>query len=193
MSNIKAIIFDCFGVLIGDVIRSKANEIGATNPQRAEEVFAILRAADRGIISRHEGVESLSDLFGISYEEMEKLLAQGEVRNEALISRIPELKQHYKVGLLSNVASRDWVEDRFGEKLEIYFDRVVVSGEVGSIKPEPEIYYVAAESLGVKPEECVMIDDIERNIDGARAVGMKGIVYLTADQVISDLHTLLGD
>lgn len=193
MSNIKAIIFDCFGVLIADVVRTKANEIRLTHPQQAEDMLAILRTADRGMISRHESVNRLSNLLGISYEEMEKLLAKGEVRNNSLISEIPHLREGYKIGLLSNVASRDWVQDRFGEELDRYFDEVIVSGEVGSIKPEPEIYYVAADKLGVKPEECVMIDDINRNVDGAISVGMKGILYHNPSQVMDDLKTLLTD
>jgi len=64
----------------------------------------------------------------------------------------------------------------------------VVSGEEGIIKPEPEIFLIAAERLKVKPEECLFIDDIERNVEGAKAVGMIGIQYVSNAQIISFLE-----
>lgn len=190
MSEIKAIIFDCFGVLIGDVLRVKANEVSLTRPEAAEQMYAAMRSGDKGIISRQQVLELFGDALGISADEVASMSMEGEVRNEALLQQIPALRRDYKIGLLSNVESEAWVQDRFGEPLSVYFDAVTVSGEVGIVKPEPEIYRIAAERLGVTPEECVFIDDIERNIDGARAVGMQGIVYRTPEQTMRELAEL---
>lgn len=191
MSTIKAVIFDCFGVLIGDVLRIKAIEVSKTNPEAAEQMYVAMRSGDRGIISRTEVLEIIADALKISPEAVQAMSVGGEVRNEELLAQIPDIRSRFKTGLLSNVESEAWVQDRFGEPLSNYFDAVTVSGEVGVIKPEPEIYLIAAERLGVAPEECFFIDDIERNIDGARAVGMQGIVYhdpVQIAQVLAELN-----
>jgi len=186
---IKAIIFDCFGVLVNDVMRTKANEISELNPELAENIFALMRAADRGIIGRDEQVQQFAVNLGMSVEEVEKMLARGEVRNEALLAEIPRLKKHFKIGLLSNVASRAWVEERLGKaNVKKLFDAVVVSGEEGVIKPEPEIFLIAAERLKILPQECLMIDDLTKNVDGAKAVGMLGIQYVSNAQITSFLN-----
>lgn len=190
MSDIKAVIFDCFGVLIGDVLRIKAIEVEKTDPEAAQQMYAAMRSGDRGIISRAEVLEIIADALGMTAEEVQAMSVGGEVRNEPLLAQIPDLRSRFKIGLLSNVESEAWVQDRFGEPLANYFDAVTVSGEVGVIKPEPEIYLIAAERLGVAPEECLFIDDIERNIDGARAVGMQGIVYHDPAQIAHALSEL---
>lgn len=186
---IKAIIFDCFGVLVNDVMRTKANEVSEFSPALAENIFALMRAADRGIISRDEQVQQFAVNMGMSVEEVDKMLARGEARNESLLAEIPRLKKHFKIGLLSNVASRAWVEERLGKaNVKKLFDAVIVSGEEGVIKPEPEIFLIAAERLKVKPQECLMVDDLQKNIDGAKAVGMLGIQYVSNAQIISFLN-----
>lgn len=55
------------------------------------------------------------------------------------------------------------------------FDAVVISGEVGMRKPEPRIFRHAAELLGVPPEQCVFVDDLEANVKAAATVGMTGV------------------
>ncbi|MDT4860960.1 Phosphoglycolate phosphatase [compost metagenome] len=62
------------------------------------------------------------------------------------------------------------------------FDAVVLSSDIGMTKPNPDIFTFTAIKLGVLPEECVMIDDLLVNIEGARQAGMKGVVYSTVEQ-----------
>ena len=68
----------------------------------------------------------------------------------------------------------------------------VLSSDVGAIKPSPEAFYITAEKLGVRPEECVMIDDRKDNVDGAIAAGMQAIWYKTNEQCIAELGEILG-
>src|SRR4029453_11128052 len=79
-----------------------------------------------------------------------------------------------RTGLVSNSWGQSGYErDRFGD----LFDAVVLSAEGGLGKPDPEIYLLAAERIGVPAAECVFVDDLLHNADGARAVGMQGIVH----------------
>jgi putative hydrolase of the HAD superfamily len=96
-------------------------------------------------------------------------------------------------GIRTGLASNSWGEsgyerDRFGD----LFDAVVISAEVGLRKPDPEIYLLAAERIGVPPAECVFVDDLLHNVDGARAVGMEGIVHRSAEFTVPRLEALLG-
>ena len=78
------------------------------------------------------------------------------------------------------------------EQRQSLFDECVLSGEVGITKPHPHIFQMMADKLGVKPEECVMIDDIEENCSGADAAGMKAILYRTNTQVLDELKRLIA-
>ena len=57
------------------------------------------------------------------------------------------------------------------------FDEVVVSADVGIAKPEPRIYAIAAQRLGLPAADCVFVDDLEPNVDAARAAGMHAIHF----------------
>ncbi|GAB3448234.1 hypothetical protein GCM10027570_21550 [Streptomonospora sediminis] len=81
--------------------------------------------------------------------------------------------QQMRTCLLSNSWGNGYPRDRFADT----FDAVVISGEVGMRKPEPEIFEHAAELTGVPPEECVFIDDIEHNVHAAVELGMTGILH----------------
>ncbi|MNT59631.1 Alpha-D-glucose-1-phosphate phosphatase YihX [compost metagenome] len=62
------------------------------------------------------------------------------------------------------------------------FDVVVLSSDIGMTKPNPAIFEFTATKLGLLPEECIMIDDLLLNIEGAQQTGMKGVVYSTIEQ-----------
>jgi putative hydrolase of the HAD superfamily len=91
--------------------------------------------------------------------------------------------------LLSNSLGR---KPYAGYELESLFDDLVVSGEVGLRKPQPEIYELAASKAGVPPQACVMIDDFEHNAVAARAVGMHAIHHTDVDATLAELEQLFG-
>lgn len=72
------------------------------------------------------------------------------------------------------------------------FDTVVISGEVGMRKPEPEIFKHAAAAMGLAPRECVFVDDVDVNVDAARACGMTGVHHQDPASTALALQGLLG-
>lgn len=114
-----------------------------------------------------------------------------QVRPET-IAYIEELKKKYQIALLSNFTSG--LEKFLQEVFKIYhlFDVIVSSYNVKMKKPDPRIYEHTLEKLDVRPEEAVFIDDLEENVKGAEAVGIKGIVFKNVDQCKSDLNKLLS-
>ncbi|WP_017626447.1 HAD family hydrolase [Nocardiopsis chromatogenes] len=117
-----------------------------------------------------------------------RLVDGGPVPAEGLISRMfsafHPVEEMYEVlglardrgvrtALLSNSWGNGYPRERFAE----VFDAVVISGEVGMRKPEPEIFRMAAERGGLRPQECVFIDDLEHNVAAAIELGMTGILH----------------
>ena len=71
-----------------------------------------------------------------------------------------------------------------------HFDHHVFSGEVRSVKPEPEIYQHCIAALGVQPNEALFIDDREINLESARAAGIRTIRFQSVEQLRGDLQAV---
>ncbi len=97
------------------------------------------------------------------------------------------LKHRHIVALLSNQNSdaHKVFEKKF--KLDERFDVQVVSGVEGVRKPSPEIYKILLKRAGVKPENCVFIDDMAENLEQPKKLGMKGIHFQSVQQVREEL------
>lgn len=93
------------------------------------------------------------------------------------------------VAIVTNQLGRDCYE---GFDLESLADVVVISSEVGVRKPSRRIYAIACERLGAAPERCVMVDDLQHNLDGAARLGIEGVLHTTAAQTIGELDRRFG-
>ena len=185
---IRGIIFDCFGVLYEGSLEYLAS---LAPKERRDSVYEVNRAADYGYITHDEYLSSMAELIGKQPGDVEQLSKERFIRNEQLVRFVRTLKQSHKTALLSNVG-HNVIEMLFTKKeLAELFDAVVLSGEVGTVKPHPEIYEMTALRLGLRPEECVMIDDLPKNAEGAERVGMKGVVFGSFRQLETDLAVLL--
>jgi putative hydrolase of the HAD superfamily len=93
--------------------------------------------------------------------------------------------------LTNNV--REW-EPHWRTKLPIddIFETVVDSAFVGFRKPDPRIYAIALERLGLPAEACAFVDDLERNVAAARELGFHGVEFRDTAQAIAELDALLG-
>lgn len=185
---VKGIIFDCFGVLY---VGSLQMLYDITPEARWPELHDLNVGSDYGYIDADEYAEALADITGRTKQEVIELRMRKHVRNDAMVAYVRELHKTYKVGLLSNVGP-DLIERLFteGERAEL-FDCVVLSSAEGLVKPNPHIFELAAERLGLEPGECVMIDDLEKNIEGADAAGMRGVVFTNLQSLKTDLAGLL--
>ena len=95
-----------------------------------------------------------------------------------------------KTGLISNSWGDGLAYDP--ALLDELFDAVVISGDVGLHKPQPEIFHLGAERIGVAPAECVFVDDLRENCEGAEVVGMKAILHRGSAGTLPQLQELLG-
>ena len=191
---IKAIIFDCFGVLTdGDQWTAFRNSLPV---DQREAMRALNRSYNQGEISYDQMVASLSQALRKDKHETSQLLEElgsNQNKNIELLGYIKKLKPKYKIGLLSNVGS-SWVTDQLLTKKEEQdlFDDMVFSFEHGFAKPDPKIFKIACERLNIEPQEAIFIDDIGDYVRAAENLGMKGVVYQNFPQMKQDLEKLLN-
>lgn len=188
---IKAIIFDCYGVLLNDSLDGALDVSDATEEQRAR-VKDIITAANWGMLSSSEAKEQMAGIMGFEPDRWGKLLRENEGLNLALFEYIAQLRRRYKIAVLSNVP-KGGLSRRFSQdQLDQYFDVVVESGELGISKPDPRIYQFTLEKLGVLPDEALFTDDRDEYCAGAEEVGISSILYTNFGQFKQELELKLA-
>lgn len=187
---IKAIIFDCFGVVLTDGLRENYIYFGGDFDKDRERVVEILHEASAGRIE--SSAPGIANLLNIPVDEWRKRNDDGHRIDYDVLAYAEELGKQYKVAMLSNIGKGG--VGRFFEPglLEQYFEPVVESAQIGYAKPEPNAYEITADKLGVRCDECVFIDDRLEYIEGAVAVGMNGILYQNLKQLKEELAKVLS-
>ncbi|MDQ3093743.1 MAG: hypothetical protein M3Q70_01015, partial [bacterium] len=142
---IKAIIFDCFGVVITDTLESAYTKLGGDFQKDQVKIDNIRLRSDKGEIS--SSAPYFAQLLGVSESTYKTAIAEGRVVNQELLDYVNELKKDYRVAMLSNVG-KGRLPQIFGEGfLENYFEEIIASGDIGYAKPEANAYEYVADKL----------------------------------------------
>ncbi len=189
---IKAIIFDCFGVVLTDALQALCDEKLAEAPEQAEEVNELVKAASRGVLLPREAEEKIASVLGMSAFEYSRYKVNNEARNTRLLSTIKDLKKNYKTAMLSNTSKGGLLARFSADELTEYFDIAVASGDIGFVKPDTRAYEYVVDKLKVRLDECVFIDDREEYCFGAESIGMQSIRYHDFNQFSVLLSRLLN-
>jgi len=197
---VRGALFDFGGVLTTNVFESFRDfcEAEGLEPDTVRNVFRergegldLLRQLERGELEVDDFSERFAPLLGVrEHKGMVERLFAGVKPDEPMIDAV---RRVHDSGIPTGLISNSWGGvtydlDLIGE----LFDEVVISGQVGLHKPEPEIFRMGAERIGVPPEQCVFVDDLKENCEGAEAVGMTAILHRGADTTLPELEELLG-
>jgi len=199
--GIKAVIWDVGGVLVRTEDYTSRDQLAAnlgfTRMELEELVYGLEsgRLAQLGEISVEEhwrNILRVLDLKPDRLKDLQESFWGGDSLDTELIDYIRSLRREYKTGLLSNAFPdlRPMVESVW--KIADAFDKMIISSEVGLMKPDTRIYRLAVRQLGIKPSEGVFIDDFLRNIHAARSVDLHAIHFTSPSQAIDSLEELLG-
>lgn len=187
---IKAVIFDCFGVLATDGWLPFRDAHFGDKPDLFEQARANNIRVDSGLMSYDDFIVWLASATNVPFKDIKRLI-EGNVPNGPLFEYIRDaISPAYQVGLLSN-AGANWLNDMFEPWQMALIDQAVLSYELGIVKPHPAMYETIATRLGVLPEEAVFIDDRIEFVTGAHAVGMQAIQYHAIEQMRTDLEAIL--
>jgi HAD superfamily hydrolase (TIGR01549 family) len=187
---IKAIIFDCFGVIRVDATNIAYEKLGGDVAKDGDFIKDTIAQANAGLIRSAAPV--FAEKLSITEDKWRETFYGSSVIDYEILKFIKELKQNFKTALLSNVRRGGldiWFKPGFLDK---YFDVTVGSGDIGFAKPEATAYEITADKLGVRLEECVMVDDRLELCEGAKAVGMKTIMYKDLKQLKKELDLILA-
>ena len=199
--QIQGLIFDFGGVLWDmrwDISRELEREHGLSERAIVQTLFTgdTWRRIEVGDGDREAWLATAhSDLETVAGRPLPPLHQHWRERQHVIapnIELIRALRPAYRTAVLSNADSslsarlRDIGIDRL-------FDSIVCSADVGIAKPEPRIYALAAERLGLPPSACVFVDDLESNVEAARDAGMHGVCFrVEAGDVLADQLAALG-
>jgi HAD superfamily hydrolase (TIGR01509 family) len=125
----------------------------------------------------------------VKIQEIMRLNALSKKVNLGLIEIIKKLKPNYTIALISNYPPH-LREKLVKQNLIELFDEIIISGEVGFQKPQPEIFLLLCERLKITPQELVFIDDSKKSLEGASDIGYTPILYRSNQHLELDLKEL---
>jgi putative hydrolase of the HAD superfamily len=195
----RALLVDYGGVLTTNVFDSFRDFCVAEGLDRdavrrlfREEPRALelVRGLETGALGEDEFGERFGELLEI--EDRTGLVERmfGGVRPDEEMLAV--LRRARAAGIRTGLVSNSMGAGRYDRSaFPELFDGVVISGEVGLHKPQPEIFLLGAERAGAAPEECVFVDDLRENCEGAEAVGMTAVLHRGAERTVPELERLL--
>jgi putative hydrolase of the HAD superfamily len=173
---IKAIIFDFFGVLVTEGFKKFRDENFPNHQEKWRQAIDLVNRHDSGEITKLDFIKGMASISGKSFDQVAASINKN-LPNKQLLGYIKtELKPKYKISILSN-SGDDYTKLLLAPDDVKMFDDIVLSYRFKIIKPQPEIFELAAQRLGVQPQECLFVDDSNNHCAGAQKVGMKTIFY----------------
>jgi epoxide hydrolase-like predicted phosphatase len=196
----NGLLLDWGGVLTSNVFDSFRDFCVAEGlePDAVKRLFReeprareLVRGLETDALSEDEFGERFGELLEL--DDRTRLIERmfGGVRqDERMLAAVRQARAAgLRTGLISNsMGGASYDRSVFSE----LFDGVVISGEVGMHKPQPEIFLLGAERAGVAPDQCVFVDDLRENCEGAEAVGMTAVLHRGAETTLPELERLLG-
>lgn len=197
--TIRAVFFDFGGVIARTEYQAPRQHLAERLGMEYEDIIKIVfespssdRAAVGKISAKAHWAEVVKRLRqpDSETETIREEFFAGDVIDREILEYLRSLRSIYHVGLISNAWSdlRDYITE---QKFEDAFDHMIISAEVGVVKPEARIYQIALEQAGVSPSEAVFVDDFYENIEGCQALGMHGIHFRDPQTALTELRNLL--
>ncbi len=198
---LRAVIFDYGGVLMRTESQAPreqlASRLGLSVAALNHLVFEgeDSQLVQLGRMAPDERWEHIVQQLGLqSIEEaltVRREMFAGDMLDKELVAYIRSLRGRFKTALLSNATVRLVSTLRDDLQIEDCFDVIVISAQVGLMKPDPAIYRLTLDHLGVTPAQAVFIDDMPENVAAAMALGMHAIRFTSREALLKDLQPLL--
>lgn len=199
--SIRAVCFDFGGVIMRTVDPAPRQRLAERLGLPLKTLFSVIfdsesaRLASLGQVNAEQHWHQAMRELHLSPQDAEAFAAeffQGDILDMDLVDFIRSLRPAYRTALISNAWS-DLREFMTRQQIADAFDELIISAEVGVMKPDPRIYHLALERLNVVPQEAVFLDDFPENVDAARAIGMHAIHFVEPKTALQELRRLLAD
>lgn len=195
LNNMKAIIFDAGGVYLNGSFVEFVNkgyavlDVDKKFDTNEELVFDL--NLNKGIVCCEECFRNFFKvpISEAQMEEIKKLWTSTWTLTEPMRCLIINLKKHYKLAILSNSDELN-SNNYFSKGWYSYFNCLILSHEIGIIKPDKKIYKIVLGKLQLPAEECIFIDDQIEALRPAKHLGMKTILFKSIGQLKEELKNL---
>ena len=198
----RGLLVDYGGVLttnVFDSFRTFCQDEGL-DPEAVRRLFredpralACVRGLERGELTEEGFAERFGELLELEPARrtglVERMFGHIQPDDEMVEALRRARAQGVRTGLISNSMGAGRYDRSVFPEL---FDGVVISGDEGMHKPDPAIYELGCERVGLEPAECVFVDDLRENCEGAEAVGMTAVLHRGAERTLPRLEELLG-
>lgn len=203
----KALIVDFGGVLttpLQDAMVQFAEEHGIELQHLVRVALAAYTDEGDDLVMRFETGQLGEPEFALAFAQRLSQASGAEIDPERLVSRlfrtlrleegmIDAVRRTRGAGIKTALLSNSWGLELYPrEILNEVCDVVVISGEVGLRKPDPAIFTMTRDQLGVSSDACIFVDDHPGHLKAAQAVGMTTVLHKTPRETISQLEELLG-
>ena len=194
-SQIKYVIFDFGGVFtikgnFEPFIEKNYRKFKVRKDDFIKVVKESWEPAKLGLTDSREFWIKISNYLNCDVEDLRRDIIDSFGFRPEILKLAKSLKKRYKLGLITNHI-QDWLEEEIkNRKLDEVFDVIVPSYKFKVSKPEKKIYTIALKKLKARAWECVFIDDMERNIDSARKMGLKTILFKNPKNLRVELKKL---
>jgi epoxide hydrolase-like predicted phosphatase len=196
---IKAILFDYGSVLVQLVDETPRRQLADRYGVPLKRIYNLLFDTEASIqaalgeINMEHHWRAIHEILHVPPGERSDFIEQfwsADGLNQELVEVLPALRERYRLGLLSN--ANDDLRQVLTERWQIagLFDDMIISAEVGLLKPDRRIYELAVQRLGVQPDEALFIDDMPVNVEGAQIAGLQAFQSIDNTQVIDDLKRM---
>ena len=197
--TIRAVFFDLGGVIVRTEYQAPRQYLAERLGMEYEDLVKLVfgspssEQASVGEITTEQHWAEVTKRLRRPSSETETIRDEffaGDVVDLEIVEFLRSLRPRYHVGLISNAwpDMRDYIVE---QKFDDAFDHMVISAEVGVMKPEARIYQIALEQAGVSPNEAVFVDDFIENIEGCEALGMHGIHFRDPQAAMTELKSML--
>ena len=195
-SNLKVILFDLGRVLMHIDFDAFPKSLGLFTKEQKEKYDDIqIRNAiiqyETGKLSTPEFQDKLHESFCGNFSREEVINAYNAIIVKDNIEIIPfvELcKSKYQIAILSNTSPSHWEKVLRISSVVKLFTHSFTSFQLGVMKPDAAVYKKVCSTFNVSPNEVLFIDDLQENIEGARNVGMMGLVYHNQKQFMQEFN-----
>jgi putative hydrolase of the HAD superfamily len=157
--------------------------------RRDGEGLRLLRGLEKGELPDDEFEQQFGALLGVEPADLIVRLFAGLGPEELMVETVGRI---HRAGIPTGLISNSWGTGIYDRAPLEMFDAAVISGEVGLHKPQPEIYRLGAERIGVPASECVFVDDLRENVAGAEAVGMTALLHREPEETVRALGELFS-
>ena len=193
----RAAIFDLGGVACRFLPDRRLSALARASGLSADEVRRRLFATgfdqdcDRGRYTLDEQCAEICARLGVGWDtpRLAELWANAFDPDATVLAVVDRLRRASTTALLTNngplvelVVRERWPE------VAARFDHLCFSYQVGALKPDPSVFQATRDRLGLRPEQCVFVDDTQAHVDGARAVGLDALLFVSADALASWLQ-----